>query len=169
MLFQTLQIAAKELKIDIYQERVEEINSEWTKVLGVKTSSKKLQANHYILATGAWSNQLLPVPVYPKKGQMLSVYSPPESVPKIQRLRWFLFGNESYIVPRKDGQIIIGATSENVKFTPGNTPWGIQALLTRAIRLYPELQNYPIQEFWWGFRPATPDELPILALVLGII
>ncbi|MTJ55527.1 FAD-dependent oxidoreductase [Anabaena sp. UHCC 0253] len=30
------------------------------------------------------------------------------------------------------------------------------------MRLYPQLENYPIQELWWGFRPATPDELPIL-------
>ncbi|WP_234708840.1 MULTISPECIES: glycine oxidase ThiO [Kamptonema] len=161
-LFQTLQIAAKKLKIDISQERVEEIIRSGTKVLGVKTSSGELQANHYILATGAWSNQLLPVPVYPKKGQMLSVCPPPETPPIIQQLQMVLFGDESYIVPRKDGQIIIGATSENVNFTPGNTPWGIQALLSRAIRLYPELQHYLIQEFWWGFRPATPDELPIL-------
>ena len=47
-------------------------------------------------------------------------------------------------------------------FTPGNTPAGIQSLLPGAIQLYPELQNYPILECWWGFRPATTDEFPIL-------
>ena len=69
---------------------------------------------------------------------------------------------EIYIVPRRDGRIVIGATSEDVGFRSNNTPAGIQALLTRAIRLYPRLQDLPIQELWWGFRPATPDELPIL-------
>ncbi|MFN7527267.1 MAG: FAD-dependent oxidoreductase, partial [Dolichospermum sp.] len=39
---------------------------------------------------------------------------------------------------------------------------GIQSLLQSAIRLYPQLENYPLQELWWGFRPATSDELPIL-------
>jgi glycine oxidase len=38
----------------------------------------------------------------------------------------------------------------------------MQSLLAGAIKLYSELQNYPVQEIWWGFRPATPDELPIL-------
>lgn len=74
------------------------------------------------------------------------------------------------MVPRRDSpsetlrdrRIVIGATSEEVGFTPYNTPAGIQTLLERAIKLYPQLQNYPIHELWWGFRPATPDELPIL-------
>ena len=73
-----------------------------------------------------------------------------------------LYGQEIYIVPRKNRSVIIGATSEDVGFTPHNTPAAIQSLLQKAIRLYPQLQDYPIEEFWWGFRPATPDELPIL-------
>ncbi|MFN7661804.1 MAG: FAD-dependent oxidoreductase, partial [Dolichospermum sp.] len=46
--------------------------------------------------------------------------------------------------------------------TAYNTPVGIHSLLQSAIRLYPQLENYPLQELWWGFRPATSDELPIL-------
>jgi glycine/D-amino acid oxidase-like deaminating enzyme len=30
------------------------------------------------------------------------------------------------------------------------------------MRLFPPAQNFPLKETWWGFRPATPDELPIL-------
>jgi thiazole synthase len=69
-------------------------------------------------------------------------------------------------VPRQDGRIVIGATSESVGFTPGNTPAGLQQLLTAAIRLYPALQDFPIEECWWGFRPTTPDESPILGASL---
>ncbi|NJN23129.1 MAG: FAD-dependent oxidoreductase, partial [Acaryochloridaceae cyanobacterium RL_2_7] len=60
------------------------------------------------------------------------------------------------------GEIVIGATSEDVGFTPGNTVGGIQQLLNAATRLIPQLKNYELFEQWWGYRPATPDELPIL-------
>ncbi|MEH2251669.1 glycine oxidase ThiO [Nostoc sp.] len=128
-------------------------------VVGVQTNAGVIRAAHYVLASGAWSNELLPLPVLPRKGQMLSVRIP-EFVPELP-LKRVLFGQDIYIVPRRD-RLIIGATSEDVGFIPDNTPDGIQKLLQAAIRLYPQLKHYPIQEFWWGFRPATPDELPIL-------
>lgn len=128
-------------------------------VTGVCTTSNEVfYAEHYLLATGAWSQELLPIPVHPKKGQMLSVRVTEKELP----LKQVLFAPDIYIVPRTDGRIIIGATMEDVGFTPNNTPAGMQLLLQRAIRLFPPLQDYPIEEFWWGFRPATPDELPIL-------
>ncbi|MEH2063600.1 MAG: glycine oxidase ThiO [Nostoc sp.] len=129
------------------------------KVVGVQTNAGIIRAAHYVLASGAWSNELLPLPVHPRKGQMLSVRIP-ELVPELP-LKRILFGQDIYIVPRRD-RLVIGATSEDVGFIPNNTPEGIEKLLQAAIRLYPQLKHYPIQEFWWGFRPATPDELPIL-------
>ena len=128
-------------------------------VVGVQTNAGVIRAAHYVLASGAWSNELLPLPVLPRKGQMLSVRIP-EFASELP-LKRVLYGQDIYIVPRRD-RLIIGATSEAVGFTPNNTPEGIQTLLQAAIRLYPQLKHYPIQEFWWGFRPATPDELPIL-------
>jgi glycine oxidase ThiO len=118
-----------------------------------------LVADRYILATGAWSQELLPVPVVPRKGQLIALQVPPgEDLP----LNTVLFGTEIYIVPRRDGRIVIGATSEDVGFAAGNTSEGIAGLFDRAIRLCPALAKYPVVEQWWGFRPATPDELPIL-------
>jgi glycine oxidase ThiO len=132
-----------------------------TRVTQLQTNQGIWQAEHYILATGAWSQDLLPVPVFPRKGQMLSVQVPLNAEQPLP-LQQVLFGEEIYIVPRRDGRIVIGATSENVGFTGGNTPLGLHTLLSAAIRLYPALKQFPIQEFWWGFRPTTPDELPIL-------
>ncbi len=158
-LARALWAAARELGVNLCEGvNVEKIHIQNRQVTSVKTSGGDWQAERYVLATGAWANELLPVPVYPKKGQMLSVRSPSPTL----GLKQVLFGEEIYIVPRRDGTIVIGATSEDVGFAPHNTPAGIQALLARAIRLYPELQHFPILEFWWGFRPATPDELPIL-------
>jgi thiazole synthase len=138
-------------------------------VIGIQTSVGVFHAEHYVLAAGAWSHELLPLPVRPKKGQMLSVRVP-EGYHSELPLQRVLFAPDIYMVPRRDSRsetlrdrrIVIGATSEEVGFTPYNTPSGIQTLLERAIKLYPQLQHYPIHELWWGFRPATPDELPIL-------
>ncbi|NJK65346.1 MAG: glycine oxidase ThiO [Microcoleus sp. CSU_2_2] len=160
-LFRTLQTASKKLGIEVIQDSAIEIIRQGDRVFGVETTAEKLQADRYVLATGAWSEKLLNIPVFPRKGQMLSVCVP-EDYPVTQPLQMVLFGTRIYIVPRQDGRVIIGATSENVGFTEGNTPTGMQSLLAGAIELYPELKNYPIREFWWGFRPATTDELPIL-------
>lgn len=158
-----LQKAAQELGIELREGVcVEAIVQRRGKAIAVKTSAGELHGGHYVLATGAWSNHLLPIPVSPIKGQMLSVRVPQGDSTPQQPLQRVLYGPSTYIVPRRDGQIVIGATSESVGFTSGNTPEGMQALLSRAKKLYPVLKDYPIEEFWWGFRPATPDECPIL-------
>ena len=161
-LTKVLWTAAQLLGVDIRDGvTVEAIQQQQRQVVGVQTSDGIYCAAQYVLATGAWSNSLLPLPVRPKKGQMLSVQTRKNDLRELP-LQRILFGSDIYIVPRLNRQIVIGATSEEVGFTPHNTPAGIQSLLEQAIRLYPQLQQYPIQEFWWGFRPATPDELPIL-------
>ncbi|NEQ38007.1 MAG: glycine oxidase ThiO [Okeania sp. SIO3I5] len=161
-LYQSMIAAAKELKIEIQAGFVTEIIRQKGKIQSLKTSIGELEAEHYVLATGAWSQELLPIPVFPTKGQMLSLKIPSDVSTKNLPLQQVLFGNQTYIVPRKDGRIIIGATCENIGFVDGNTAAGIQQLLGNAIRLYPVLRNYKILEFWWGFRPNTPDEMPIL-------
>ncbi len=160
-LAQALLTAAGTLGVELIEGiTVEGIGQQQRQVTGVQTNTGVIRAEHYVLAAGAWSSKLLPLPLRPLKGQMLSVRLP-ESEPELLLTR-ILYGQDIYIVPRRDRQIIIGATSEDVGFTPHNTPQGIQTLLQKAIRLYPQLQHYPIQELWWGFRPATADELPIL-------
>jgi thiazole synthase len=160
-LFRSLKAVATSLGVELKEGvKVEGIRQHQQLVVGVQTSTGMMTAQHYVLAGGAWSSELFPLPIRPKKGQILSVRVP-EFLPELPLTR-VLFGEDIYIVPRRDRRIIIGATVEDVGFTPHNTPAGIQNLLTAAIRLYPQLENYPIEEFWWGFRPATPDELPIL-------
>ncbi|MBI4784404.1 MAG: glycine oxidase ThiO [Oscillatoriophycideae cyanobacterium NC_groundwater_1537_Pr4_S-0.65um_50_18] len=163
-LAQALRSAAEILGVDLQEGvAVTSIRQQQGQVLGLKTTMGDRTAAHYVLATGAWSQELLPVPVLPRKGQMLAVKVPDATSLPLQRV---LFGEEVYIVPRRDGRIVIGATSEDVGFAPYNTPLGMQNLLNAAIRLYPVLGNFPIHECWWGFRPATPDELPILGASL---
>jgi glycine oxidase ThiO len=140
---------------------VREIHTSHGRVTGVEITEGTLTAEHYVLATGAWSRSLVPIPVVPRKGQLLAVQVPAAQLDNLP-LQQVLFGEEIYIVPRCDGRIVIGATSEDVGFAPHNTIGGIDRLSTNALRLLPPLAELPIQETWWGFRPATPDELPIL-------
>ncbi|NJN31452.1 MAG: FAD-dependent oxidoreductase [Synechococcales cyanobacterium RM1_1_8] len=115
------------------------------------------------MATGAWAGKLFPqAPVHPCKGQLLSVRSPAGRASDHIPLGQVLFGDRIYIVPRRDGLVVLGATSEAAEFQPGNSAGGIQQLLSEALRLYPPLASYEIVETWWGFRPVTVDHCPIL-------
>jgi len=153
--------AARDAGVDLWDGvTVEQILHQQQLVSGIQTSVGTVQAGHYILTTGAWSQAVLEIPVFPQKGQMLSVQIPVDTVPLLP-LQHVLFG-DIYLIPRRHGQIVIGATSENAGFASDNTPMGVHSLLSRAMRLFPALQEFPIQELWWGFRPNTPDELPIL-------
>jgi len=160
-LMRSLLSAARELGVDVREGvEVNNIVTDGQTVRNVETEEGAIAGSHYILTAGAWSGQLLSIPVRPIKGQMLSLRVP-DSVPELP-VRQVLFGSHIYIVPRRDGLIVLGATVEDVGFDNSLTPAGVDTLLSEAMRLYPGLRDFPIQEFWWGFRPATPDELPIL-------
>ncbi|MEO1672087.1 MAG: glycine oxidase ThiO [Cyanobacteria bacterium J06631_2] len=152
---QTLGVELKEgVKVKAIQQRQGRVN-------GVLTDVGQLEAEQYVLAAGSWSNQLMPLPVRPVKGQMLALKMP-QKLHQPFPLQRVLYGDGVYLVPRQDGRLIVGATVEEVEWTPYNTPQGIQNLLGKAVELYPAAADWQIEEFWWGFRPGTPDELPIL-------
>jgi glycine oxidase ThiO len=126
------------------------------KISAINTSMGRLEAGHYLIATGAWSRELLPVAVEPRKGQMVAFFDPD------RRLKQVVYAPGAYIVPRQDGTIVLGATVENVGFLPGMTAAGLQSLLNNAIKVLPYLADLTIQSTWWGFRPHAPQEMPYL-------
>lgn len=125
-------------------------------ILGLDSPQGLLTAQHYILAMGSWSGLLPQVPVYPRKGQIFALADPARSLHRV------LYGDGIYIVPRRDGRIVVGATVEDVGFVEGTSPEQIASLRQAAIDLYPPLASMPVIEQWWGFRPSTPDLSPIL-------
>ncbi|MDG2990005.1 glycine oxidase ThiO [Candidatus Synechococcus calcipolaris G9] len=129
------------------------------RVESVLTNQGTWAGDRYVLATGAWSQNLLPIPVTPRKGQMLALQTPGDRPLPFSQV---IYGDQIYLVPRRSGKIIVGATSETVGFKPGNTVEGIHALLAKALTLYPGLADFELMDTWWGYRPATPDEGPIL-------
>ena len=117
-----------------------------------------LPCREAVLCGGAWSAQLLPgLPVFPVKGQMLSLQGP------IGALSRVVFGPGTYLVPREDGLLVVGATSEpEAGFGEGLTPAGQRQLQAGIDALLPTATGWPPMERWWGFRPCTPDQAPLL-------
>ena len=117
-----------------------------------------VHANRAVLCSGAWSSKLLPeLPIFPVKGQMMSLQGPRDV------LRRVIFGPGTYLVPREDGLIVVGATSEpEAAFMEGLTPFGQRELQQGLASLLPAASQWPPMERWWGFRPCTPDEGPLL-------
>jgi len=123
-------------------------------------NGKTLHPKSIVVANGAWMRNLLPVPITPHKGQSLSLMTPPPpAAPLLQRV---LFAQDTYIVPKPDGRIIIGATVEAGTFDPHVTPAGLMHCIGEAVRLVPALRDLPVDETWVGMRPTTPDKGPIV-------
>jgi glycine oxidase len=120
--------------------------------------AQQLSCSTAVLACGAWSGQLLPeLPVFPVKGQMLSLQGPSRALDRV------IFGPGTYLVPREDGLLVVGATSEaEAGFAEGLTPPGQSQLQQGIAALLPEASQWPPMERWWGFRPCTPDQGPLL-------
>src|SRR6266540_3295249 len=76
-------------------------------------------------------------------------------------IRGYVDGRSVYLVPRADGEVVVGATSEerrDVAVTAG----AVLDLLGPAVELVPDLAEYELTETQVGFRPGTPDNAPII-------
>lgn len=122
----------------------------------------EVEAGALVVAAGAWSGQIqgLPstLPVRPVRGQMFAL-SP---VPGERPVRETIVGPGCYLVPRRSGRVLVGATVEDVGFQPGPTPRGLSMLMDAALRIAPPLADLAMAESWAGYRPGTPDDMPIL-------
>ncbi len=134
------------------------------RVLGVRLGERRLAADVVVLAAGAWSPLLAGLPdaarppVRPVKGQMLALGMEP-GVPLLRHVVWTA---RSYLVPRRDGRLIVGATTEERGFDPRLTAGGMLSLLEGAWRAVPGIEELPILESWAGFRPGSRDDAPVL-------
>jgi glycine oxidase len=132
------------------------------RVAGLVTGEARHAADIVILASGAWSGSIGALPpqhrpaVRPVKGQMLSLRM---GTPLTGSILWHEGG---YLVPRRDGRLLVGATVEEQGFDDRNTAGGLLQLLNRARELLPGIDELPVEEIWCGFRPASRDDAPIL-------
>ncbi len=119
---------------------------------------RELSADAVVVCAGWASGDLLSVPVRPVKGQVLRFGPTTRAVMPSHVLR----GLDVYLATRSDGEVVVGATSEDVGPDTTVTVGAVRRLLDEAWRLVPGLDEAPLLEASAALRPATPDGAPIL-------
>ena len=130
------------------------------------TSLGDLYADRFLLTGGCWTGELaqtlgIEIPLKPIRGQMVLLKGPPGLV------RHNIGAGQRYIVPRRDGHILLGSTMEDVGFEKGNTEEAVEELLAFGRTLIPALAKLPVEQTWSGLRPATESELPLIGPIAG--
>jgi len=125
-----------------------------------------IRAETVVLAAGASTAMLGGVPegvlppVRPVKGHVIRMRNP-ASAPVIERtVRGLVHGRPCYLVPRTDGSVVVGATSEERGFDHTVQAGSVYALLEDARRLVPCVDELELVECSAGLRPGSPDNCP---------
>lgn len=129
----------------------------WPAVSGVR-----LEADKYVVTSGAWSFELLKdtalrLKIKPMRGQILLYQLP------VNRLSNIVYQDGFYLVPRRDGYLLAGSTLEDVGFDTGVTEAVRKELQAKAEAIMPSLKDAVIVKHWSGLRPGTPDNIPTIA------
>ncbi|MBT0768422.1 glycine oxidase ThiO [Kineosporia sp. J2-2] len=131
------------------------------RVEGVRLDDGQMRsAPVVVLATGAWSSDVCPV--RPVKGQILRLRMSARDALLRHPVRGIVAGREVYLVPRADGELVVGATTEDVGLDESVTAAGVYELLRDAITLVPGIQDLELTETLARCRPASPDGLPLI-------
>jgi glycine oxidase len=140
---------------------VQEIITQNNRLHWLVTSCGKWCADRFVITAGAWSKQVLGkhalgLDIKPMRGQMLlyKFEEPP--------LGSIVLQGDLYLIPRRDGYLLIGSTVEDVGFNKQTTPAAREHLSERAQRLLPQLKAMPLINQWAGLRPGSPSNIPTI-------
>ncbi len=138
------------------------------RITAVRIHDREFQFDQICITAGAWSTSILrtlglSIPVKPVRGQIAQLQLP------VQPFRCIVEHGRRYIVPRRDGLILVGSTEEDAGFVKQNTTEGVAELLAFATMLVPSLAQAEVVRTWAGLRPGSPDELPLLGAVPGFM
>jgi len=136
---------------------VERLIVDGHRITGVQTSRGEISCQRIVLAAGTWSSFIRRIPaITPVRGQMVCLESKP------QLTRHVIFSPRGYLVPRQDGRLLAGSTSENAGFAKRVTAGGVAMILRQSLEISPSVANLPIVDTWAGLRPRAADGLPVL-------
>lgn len=155
--------------IEIVEHRnAEALIVEQGRVTGVETAVSVIHADTTVLATGAWTSLIklgvtsLPVKVEPVRGQMLTFST-------AKRLfRHVIYSRRGYLVPRADGRILAGSTTEFAGFEKVTTEQAASAIREMATEIAPSVGALAVSDHWSGLRPFAADGLPVIGSIAGI-
>ena len=130
------------------------------------TPHGEIAAGQFCVTAGAWSSQLLAragvtLEVIPVRGQIVLLE------PSAVRLTRVIERDKRYLVPRRDGHILIGSTEELTGFEKANTDEGVSGLLEFAYDICPALRDARIEQCWSGLRPCATRGRPFIGPVPG--
>jgi glycine oxidase len=130
------------------------------RIARVRVNAERLSPGTVVLAAGAWSARVPGVApgvgVVPSRGQMLAIR------PAAPLCRRILTHGDAFLVPRRGGEVLVGATFEDVGFDKAVTPVGLAALADRIAMVAPAGLDAPVVRTWAGLRPFAPGGGPIL-------
>ncbi|HUQ33591.1 MAG TPA: glycine oxidase ThiO, partial [Pyrinomonadaceae bacterium] len=133
------------------------------RVQGVWTSRGKIHAPVVILAAGAWTSFLTSTDkgapefgIEPVRGQMLLFKTNPRIA------RHVIYSPRGYIVPRLDGRLLAGSTTERAGFEKLVTDEGVYSVTSHAREIAPVVGSLPLVDSWAGLRPRASDDWPVV-------
>ncbi len=144
------------------QAEVQSLLVEGERVQGVMAGGETIAGGCVIVTAGAWSGRLLsPLhggeAIRPVRGQMLLFQGRPGALSRI------ILGPRHYVIPRRDGRVLVGSTMEEVGFDKGTTDAAREELLAAAYALVPVLREFPLERHWAGLRPGSPQGIPYIS------
>jgi glycine oxidase len=167
LLTRALLLAAERCEVAVHREQVTEVTITADRADGVRlTDGTRLAAATVVLATGWQSGEIGGVPpdvlppVRPVKGQILRLHSQQPIL--AGSVRGIVRGSPVYLVPRASGELVIGATQEELGTDTRVTAGGVWELLRDARELVPGITELELAEVTAGLRPGTPDNAPVL-------
>jgi glycine oxidase len=133
------------------------------RVEGVRTADFTMNAPVVVVACGAWTTALMvqdkrlpQVRIEPVRGQMLCFDS------RSNLARHVIYSPRGYLVPRLDGRLLAGSTTEHVGFDKRTTARGVRSILENAMEISPAVEALTLTDFWSGLRPRASDDLPVI-------
>jgi glycine oxidase len=176
LLHGALLVAAARAGVRILIGRVVGVGVTGDRVTGVTLADGgRVPAGAVVVAAGAWSAGLgLPAAarprVHPVKGQTLRLRLPDRPVLG-HIVRGAVRGSPVYVVPRADGGLVVGASSEDAGFDLRPRAGAVYELLRDAQSLLPILGEAQFVEVCTSARPGTPDNAPLIGRtpVAGLI
>ncbi len=155
--------ACKKLDVVILENHeVEDFEIRNDAVAHVKCRNEEVSSAHYVLCTGAWSSQfpslkeVLP-PVKPVRGQIVALQMPNNTF-----IRHPGYINEFYYVPKNDGRLLVGSTTEEAGFDKSISAEVIDGFIQRLQEIIPNSVYFTKLDSWVGLRPVSPDHYPLM-------
>ncbi|MGA5816455.1 glycine oxidase ThiO [Kitasatospora sp. NPDC094028] len=169
-LLEALVVACEGAKVLLHRAEAVELLVEDGRAVGARLGSgETVTADRVVLAAGPHSHRLAGLPedvlpaIRPVKGQVLRLGIPDAYRPFLSRnVRAVVRGQHIYLVPRENGELVVGATTEEQGYDTTVTAGGVYELLRDAHELVPGITELPLLETSAGLRPGSPDNAPLL-------